>query len=104
MTRRAGGFLLLLALGLMGSGAARAADPAEGRLVTQRWCSSCHVVNARQGGTDAVPTLESIAKDRSRGPDWVRRWLNDPHPPMPNPNLTRREIDDVVAYLETLSR
>ncbi|HYG88441.1 MAG TPA: cytochrome c [Azospirillum sp.] len=94
------GFVIVLCLA---SGAASAADPAEGRRLAERWCSSCHVV-ASQGGTDAVPPLESIARDRRRGPEWVRQWLNAPHPPMPNPNLTSAEIDDVVAYLASLPR
>ncbi len=88
---------------VIAAGAAHAGDPAKGRQVADRWCSSCHVVAGRDG-TDAVPTLESIAKDRRRGPDWVRQWLTAPHPPMPDPNLTRAEIEDVVAYLESLAR
>ena len=58
----------------------------------------------RRGGTDAVPTLESIAKDPRHDPDWVRQWLNDPHPPMPNLQLSHAQIEDVVAYLESLAR
>jgi cytochrome c len=93
---------LVLALGAVGS-AARAADPVEGGRIAERWCSSCHVAGNRSGGTDAVPTLESIANDRRRSPEWVRQWLNDPHPPMPNLPLTRAQIEDVVAYLGGLS-
>lgn len=87
---------------ILAAGVAHAGDPANGRRVAERWCSSCHVVAGR-GGTDAAPTLESIARDRRREPDWVRQWLSAPHPPMPDPNLTRAEIEDVVAYLESLA-
>jgi mono/diheme cytochrome c family protein len=93
---------LMLAFGAAG-GTAWAADPAEGHRIAERWCSSCHVAGNRSGGTDAVPTLESISNDPRRSPEWVRQWLNDPHPPMPNLPLTRAQIEDVVAYLETLS-
>jgi cytochrome c len=95
--------IFILALG-SASGTARAGDPAEGRAIAERWCSSCHVAGNRSGGTDAVPTLESISNDPRRSPEWVRQWLNDPHPPMPNLPLTRAQIEDVVAYLESLSR
>jgi cytochrome c len=95
--------VLILALGAA-AGTAWAGDPAEGRVIAERWCSSCHVTGNRSGGTDAVPTLESISNDPRRSPEWVRQWLNDPHPPMPNLPLTRAQIDDVVAYLESLSR
>ncbi|WP_431858075.1 c-type cytochrome [Azospirillum sp.] len=98
----AGRSLLVIVLLLL-AGAARAGDPAEGRRLAERWCSNCHVVESR-GGTDAVPTLDSIARDRSRGPEWVRQWLSAPHPPMPDPNLTAAEIEDVVAYLASLPR
>ncbi len=88
---------------------ARAADALAGKRIADRWCTSCHVVEGpaqgRPGhGTDAVPTLASIAHDPQRGPDWLRQWLTSPHPPMPNLNLSRAEIDDVVAYLQSLSR
>jgi cytochrome c len=92
--------LVLIATG----GPAWAGDPAEGRGIAERWCSSCHVAGNRSGGTDAVPTLESIANDPRRNPEWLRQWLNDPHPPMPNPHLSRVEIENVIAYLQTLSR
>ena len=89
--------------------AAWAADAENGHRIADRWCSSCHVVSGRgadggSGGTDAAPTLAGIARDPQRGPDWFRRWLSAPHPPMPDPNLARTEIDDVVAYLQSLSR
>ena len=94
---------LILALGAA-AGTAWAGDPAKGRVIAERWCSSCHVAGNRSGGTDAVPTLESISNDPRRSPEWVRQWLNAPHPPMPNLPLTRAQIEDVVAYLESLSR
>jgi mono/diheme cytochrome c family protein len=93
---------LLLAL-ITAGGPVWAGDPAEGRGIAERWCSFCHVAGNRGGGTDAVPTLESIANDPRRDPEWLRQWLNDPHPPMPNLRLTRVEIENVVAYLQTLS-
>jgi len=101
---RAGCIAAPLLAVILAAGAARAGDTAEGRRIADHWCSSCHVATNLSGGTDAVPTLESIAKDRRRSPEWVRQWLSDPHPPMPNLNLTRAEIEDVISYLETLSR
>lgn len=98
----------IVLLGL--SSAVHAADTENGRRIADRWCTSCHVVSGRgstsnaPGGTDAVPTLASIARDPARGPNWLRQWLTSPHPPMPDLSLSRAEIDDVVAYLQTLSR
>jgi len=48
--------------------------------------------------------LSSIARDPNRSPNWLRQWLIFPHPPMPDLNLTRSETDDVIAYLQGMSR
>jgi mono/diheme cytochrome c family protein len=95
--------LLLVTLSSAGV-PAYAGDPVEGRRIAERWCSSCHVAPGGGGGTDAVPTLESIARDPSHDSGWLRQWLNDPHPPMPNIHLSHSEIENVVAYLQTLAR
>ncbi|NJO37736.1 MAG: hypothetical protein HC871_09095 [Rhizobiales bacterium] len=34
----------------------------------------------------------------------LKAWLADPHPPMPNLSLSRLEIDDLLAYIESLGR
>ena len=94
---------IILALSAAG-GTAWAGDPVEGGRIAERWCSSCHVASNRSGGTDAVPTLESISNDPRRSPEWVRQWLNDPHPPMPDLSLTRAEIRDLLAYIASLRR
>lgn len=107
---KAGPFAASLLILLAAASAARAADAENGRRIADRWCASCHVVsgsgtsNSAPRGTDAVPTLASIARDPNRGPNWLRQWLTSPHPPMPDLNLSRTEIDDVVAYLQGLSR
>lgn len=84
--------------------AARAADADKGRAIARQWCASCHIVEAGQPGGDAAPPFATIANDRTRSPGALRAWLANPHPPMPNLHLSRGEIDDVVAYLETLRR
>ena len=88
----------------------QAADAESGRSIADRWCTACHLTSDSNAdsrvvrGTDAVPTLASIARDPNRSPNWLRQWLTFPHPPMPDLNLSRSEIDDVVAYLQGMSR
>ena len=53
-------------------------------------------------GADTAPPFAAIANDPKRSPDALRAWLARPHPPMPNMNLTRTEISDIVAYLLSL--
>jgi mono/diheme cytochrome c family protein len=98
------GCIAALIMTLAPAGIAQAADAANGGRIAERWCSGCHVATPGGAGTDAVPALETIARNRQGDAGWMREWLSNPHPPMPNPNLTRTEIDDVVAYLESLNR
>jgi len=77
-----------------------AGEPIEGERLVSRWCTSCHA--AGQVGADAAPALESVARDPARTDDYLFLWLSDPHPPMPQLQLSRREIGDIIAYLRTL--
>ncbi len=82
-----------------------AADVDEGERLARQWCSACHLVGDDQPAAgDAAPPFASIAESAAARPDDLEAWLADPHPPMPNLDLTRTEIDDIVAYIESLDR
>ncbi len=101
----------LTLLGLLTLTAAAGAQPAhqpdarQGAGLARDWCASCHVVGMEPGarGTDAVPSFASIARDPKRGPEYARRVLSAPHPPMPPMPLSGRAVDDLVAYFRTLA-
>ena len=78
-------------------------DPEVGRELAQTWCTSCHVVDYEGHGADAGPALPALLGDGQRTADELRGWLAAPHPPMPNFDLTRQEIEDIIAYLEGLA-
>ncbi|ALK08265.1 c-type cytochrome [Blastochloris viridis] len=88
----------------MGCGAplaanAQAGDAAAGRVLAERWCSACHVVDAEQAqGNDAVPTFRAIGTK-----SWTElkfgMAMASPHPPMPTLDLTRRELADLLAFV-----
>jgi cytochrome c len=79
-----------------------AGDVEVGRAIAQRWCASCHVVGSgTTGGSDVAPAFGTIAATRT--PDQLRAFLANPHFPMPNPQLSRSEIEHVVAYIESLA-
>jgi len=84
------------------SPAAAQGDAEAGHDLVQRWCTACHVVDREGHGTDAAPPLPRLLPSGTRTPDDLRTWLSDPHPPMPKLNLSRQEIEDIVAYLERL--
>ncbi len=96
--------LLMLAGGLlMASGPAYSADAEAGRALARIWCAYCHIAEeGQEQASDIAPPLAQIANDPSKSPSSIAAWLADPHPPMPNLNLSQREIDDLVAYIETL--
>src|SRR5690348_5890082 len=100
---RDGGIVTLAAVIIgCGPGASAAGNAEAGWQMARRWCSGCHVVDATGYGTDTAPPFVTIAQQRGDR-RWVRAWLQAPHPPMPNLNLSRGEIDDVIAYLDSLA-
>ena len=78
-------------------------DAVAGQKLAQEWCSGCHSVNPRDVKVrDNVPSFFSIANMPSTTSLSLRVWLQTSHPRMPNWELTRRQIADVVAYILSL--
>jgi cytochrome c oxidase subunit 2 len=102
----------------------RMAEPAEepsgasasrgGRLFLAGACAGCHTIRGTEADGDVGPDLTHL-QSRSmlaagtipnRPPD-LRRWVRDPQhvkpgTRMPRLDLEERELDDLVAYLESL--
>jgi cytochrome c2 len=84
---------------------AQAADPARGRDLALRWCSSCHLVSEEQQIASSVstPSFYDIARD----PDWsqekLETFLINPHPRMPDMSLGTIEITNLAAYIGSLA-
>jgi mono/diheme cytochrome c family protein len=87
------------------SAAAHAADSANGQRLAERWCASCHVVSAgqRQASADVAP-FASIAKIPDFNAQKLAYFLLAPHPKMPDMALSRREAEDMAAYIAALGR
>ncbi len=77
-------------------------DPVAGEVLSEVWCSSCHAVRPDDPTSDAAPSFDTIVNVYERSPEFLWGWLAHPHGAMPNPNLSRGEIDDIVSYMETL--
>lgn len=84
-------------------GAAAAGDAAAGHALARQWCATCHVVDDKSPGPDTGPSFTSVAQRHGGDRSWVRAWLAAPHPPMSGIALTRQQIDDIVAYLDSLA-
>lgn len=93
--------LLILFLYCLPASAAGSASL--GKEMARQWCSACHLVDEGQKSTSAdIPDFKTIAEKYQDEHGALKRFLVDPHPPMPNLSLTRREIQDLLAYFDSL--
>ncbi len=104
MLRRLAVFGLILSGGIAAALPSFAADLAKGTRLAQQWCANCHVIGAAAPpGTvqQGPPAFRAIAQGGMTA-DQLRAFLTQPHGAMPDLALTRAEIDDVIAYIDTL--
>ena len=85
------------------SAPAAAGDANAGLGLARQWCVNCHVIDRSGGGSDAAPPFAAIASDPDKDPAHLRTWLSTPHTQMPAMPLSRRDIDDLVAYITSLA-
>jgi len=79
-----------------------AADADNGRHIAEMRCVACHIVtpDQRRHVADSRP-FYVIARKFATSPVMLAFSLLDPHPRM-NVPLTRREAQDIAAYINTL--
>ena len=89
---------------LLAASAALAADADNGKRLAEMRCVTCHIVSPseRRDVTDAPP-FEAIARKFASNPNALAFSIMDPHPRM-NVTLTRREAQDVAAYINALAK
>jgi cytochrome c len=100
MTRTVCTSIILLAVMIAPIISARAADVAKGAQLARQWCANCHVVD----GSGAAAVQQGPPSFRSIGltAEQLHTFLTHPHGAMPDLALTRAEIDDVIAYIESV--
>src|SRR5262249_21769630 len=83
---------------------AKAADVETGKRLAQQHCSPCHIVEpgSRQELANSPP-FDSIARKFGDAPESIAFAILAPHPRM---NLTpsRRDAQDIAAYIATLAK
>jgi cytochrome c2 len=94
----------LLLTALLVAPAAHGADAASGKRLAEMRCVPCHAVGstARREVSEGPP-FEAIARKFAAHPEMLAFSLLDPHPRM-NVALTRREMEDVAGYIDTLAK
>ena len=80
-------------------------DPAQGKILAEKLCTNCHLVESAQQQQPAnadVPSFKEIAEreDQSAGAIAARIML--PKHPMPQIPLTKAELADLAAYILNL--
>jgi mono/diheme cytochrome c family protein len=95
----------LLCAAASASALADPADPARGENLARHWCAACHIVADDQAhGADNVPTFAAIADKPGFEPGALARFLQDPHPKMPDMQISKTESADLAAYIATLKK
>lgn len=88
----------------------QAADVEAGFDRARTACAECHVIATGVGrrvgrtGTDGAPPFATVVNGLKRSESQIRAFLSRPHGRMPDFILTRREIDDITAYILSLRR
>jgi mono/diheme cytochrome c family protein len=83
---------------------AHAADAESGRRLAQSQCAACHIVAPGQREEVAqAPPFETIARKYGANSELLVAAIRGPHPKM-NFAPTRRQTDDLAAYVSTLGR
>ena len=85
-------------------GLASAQDVAQGKAMAERWCANCHVVSgsATTGSANGLPTFPALAGDTRVTEGTLRAAMSAQHGRMPDFSLTKREQDNLVAYIQSL--
>lgn len=95
--------IALLLLGFAGTPLAAEGDKVKG-LIADR-CSDCHVVAGYEDRAADVgaPTFAAIVDDRVKFNETaMRAYLQKPHWPMEQFNLSPKDIDRIVAYFDMM--
>ncbi len=79
-------------------------DAARGKVLAERWCANCHVVagSATGGSANGLPTFPGLANDAKTTPATLRAAMTAEHGKMPDFSLSRRQQDDLIAYIVSL--
>jgi mono/diheme cytochrome c family protein len=87
------------------AGVAQAADVASGGTVARQLCVNCHVVAPGEGGADAtagIPSFKVVANKPGQTSEKIQDYILNPHPPMPQVQLTNIERANLAAYILSL--
>jgi mono/diheme cytochrome c family protein len=79
-------------------------DIEQGHQIATRWCANCHVVERTTAAASAngLPTFPAIAANPRTTPELLRATMSAQHGRMPDFQLSKRQQDDLIAYIQSL--
>lgn len=96
---------LSIALTLFGEyGAAFAQNVENGRRLSERWCSECHAIGQAPGKFNRAQSFASIATKERVTSDMIASFLRLPHATMPNYPLSRKDAQDIAAFIVEMKK
>jgi len=90
-------FMVLLSASVQAAG-----DAVAGKDIATTWCGACHKMEGSTTATDVARPFAAMARDPEATAERLRAFLVKPHGEMPDLHLTRLEIENLIAYIESL--
>jgi mono/diheme cytochrome c family protein len=97
-------FLFSVALALFEGHTAFAQDIQNGQRLSERWCAECHAIGTPTARTKRVVSFASIAEKPDINSEVIASFLLMPHATMPNPPLSRKDAQDIAAFIMKMKR
>jgi mono/diheme cytochrome c family protein len=71
----------------------------------RRWPTpGARVATSSPPAPPGAAPFAAIVSNPAKGPPYIRTWLTRSHVEMPNFDLTRQDMADLVTYMQTLKR
>ena len=98
-------FYLSVALTLLGSATAAFAQSLDnGRQLSERWCSQCHAIGSGPAKFARAQSFASIAAKEKITTEMIASFLRLPHATMPNVPLSRKDAQDIAAFIMDMKK
>lgn len=85
--------------------ASYAEDTAKGQVLARSLCSSCHIVGPGEAPRVVnadIPSFMAVAAKEGQNKNRIIANVLNPHPVMPQVQLTKAELDMIAAYIMSL--
>jgi mono/diheme cytochrome c family protein len=75
-----------------------------GRRLSERWCSQCHAIGPAPAKFDRAQSFASIAAKDKITTEMIASFLRLPHATMPNVPLSRKDAQDIAAFIMDIKK